>query len=82
MRNKKQIINISIMLMMCGTILGGSTSEDDLNERISKVDPRKFGSIYYDLHDDGDGATVIMDYQSDNEDYYEKIDIYFNENIN
>lgn len=62
--------------------LGGSTSEDDLMERISKVDPRKFGRIYYDLHDDGNGATVIMDYQSDNEDYYEKIDIYFNENIN
>ena len=62
--------------------LEGSTSEDDLDERISRVDPRKFGSIYYDLHADGNGATVIMDYQSDNEDYYEKDDVYFNENIN
>ena len=62
--------------------LEGSTSEDDLNERISEVDPHKFGSIYYDLHDDGNGATVIIDYQSDNEDYYEKVDVYFNENIN
>ena len=61
--------------------LEGSKSEEDLKERISEIDHDKFGSIYYDLHKDGKGATVIMDYQSDNEDYYEKVDVYF-DNLN
>ena len=60
--------------------LESSTSEEDLKDKISQINPREFGTIYYDLHEDKNGATVIIDFQSDDEDYYEKVDVYFNEN--
>lgn len=59
--------------------LEDSKSEKDLKNRINKVDPKKFGSVYYDLHEDGEGATVVIDYSSEDEDYYEKVDVYFSE---
>lgn len=57
--------------------LEASTGEEDLADRISEINPKEFGSIYYEKHKDGNGATVIIDYQDDNEDYYEKVDVYF-----
>ena len=57
--------------------LEASTSEEDLADRISEINPKEFGSVYYEKHKDDNGATVIMDYQDDNEDYYEKVDVYF-----
>ena len=58
--------------------LEASTSEEDLNNRIDEV-PRSFGTVSYDLHEDGNGATVLIDYDDGNETYYEKVDVYFNE---
>lgn len=57
--------------------LEASTSEEDLADRISEINPKEFGSVYYEKHKDDNGATVIIDYQDDNEDYYEKVDVYF-----
>lgn len=54
-----------------------ATSEEDLKIRISSLDPIQWGSISYEMHDDGNGALVTIDYNGEDDEYYEKVDVYF-----